>query len=418
MDGFHKQQVTVQNIGTITFNLKKRYQLKEIIGKGAQGSVALATDLLTGQDVAIKKIIDPLRDGHTSKHTHREIAVMWAADHINIVKLLDVFSPDEASYNSQQSFTSSSLSSSTSSSSSSSNHKPKNLKEVYLVMDLMESDMQRLIVSGIQDLDHDRLSFLMYQLLCGVKNLHSVGIIHRDLKPANIVVASDCTLKITDFGLARKLNEDSDEQNLIYTPRIGTRYYKSPEVILGLGYSASTDIWSLGCIFAELLSGRILFKGRDDREQFIIITRLLGSPDNNFFNIVRNSRCPGALNFIQTMCNNRSISSKEKNQIIEQLIPNSSFPNEIPEDPRLSPENARDLLSKMLCINPEERITIDQALMHDYVVAWFDEDETVNATLPNLDVLDLREGKEVISLKDYEQLIFKQMRDFKRQQQN
>ena len=81
------------------------------------------------------------------------------------------------------------------------------------------------------DLDHERISYLLYQMLCGIKHLHSAGIIHRDLKPSNIVVRSDCTLKILDFGLARTAGT-----SFMMTPYVVTRYYRAPEVILGMGY--------------------------------------------------------------------------------------------------------------------------------------------------------------------------------------
>lgn len=119
------------------------------------------------------------------------------------------------------------------------------------------------------DIDHERMSYLLYQLLCGIKHLHSAGIIHRvlfcqtkltpfywhllsqDLKPSNIVVKSDCSLKILDFGLARPSGAA-----LMMTPYVVTRYYRAPEVILGMGYQENVDIWSVGCIMGEIIRGK------------------------------------------------------------------------------------------------------------------------------------------------------------------
>jgi mitogen-activated protein kinase 8/9/10 (c-Jun N-terminal kinase) len=110
-------------------------------------------------------------------------------------------------------------------------------------MELMDANLCQVIQ---MDLDHERISYLLYQMLCGIKHLNSAGIIHRDLKPSNIVVRQDCTLKILDFGLARQ-----NSTSFTMTPYVVTRYYRAPEVILSMGYTQNVDIWSVGCIFGE-----------------------------------------------------------------------------------------------------------------------------------------------------------------------
>jgi serine/threonine protein kinase len=144
-------------------------------------------------------------------------------------------------------------------------------------MELMDANLCQVIQ---MDLDHERISYLLYQMLCGIKHLHSAGIIHRDLKPSNIVVRSDCTLKILDFGLARTAGT-----SFMMTPYVVTRYYRAPEVILGMGYKENgifffflfqiyylflVDIWSVGCIFGEMIRGQVIFPG-SDRMFFILI---------------------------------------------------------------------------------------------------------------------------------------------------
>ncbi|KAG0434824.1 hypothetical protein HPB47_018862 [Ixodes persulcatus] len=128
-------------------------------------------------------------------------------------------------------------------------------QDVYLVMELMDANLCQVIQ---MDLDHERMSYLLYQMLCGIKHLHLAGIIHRDLKPSNIVVKSDCTLKILDFGLARTAGT-----SFMMTPYVVTRYYRAPEVILGMGYKENVDIWSVGCIMGEMIRGAVLFPGTD-----------------------------------------------------------------------------------------------------------------------------------------------------------
>lgn len=156
-------------------------------------------------------------------------------------------------------------------------------QDVYLVMELMDANLCQVIQ---MDLDHERMSYLLYQMLCGIKHLHSAGIIHRvrvkaiklsklscrfsigsprfqDLKPSNIVVKSDCTLKILDFGLARTAGT-----TFMMTPYVVTRYYRAPEVILGMGYTDNVDIWSVGCIMGEMIRGGVLFPGTDHIDQW------------------------------------------------------------------------------------------------------------------------------------------------------
>ena len=108
--------------------------------------------------------------------------------------------------------------------------------DVYIIMELMDANLCQVIQ---MDLDHERISYLLYQMLCGIKHLHSAGIIHRDLKPSNIVVRSDCTLKILDFGLARTAGT-----SFMMTPYVVTRYYRAPEVILGMGYKENGSLLS------------------------------------------------------------------------------------------------------------------------------------------------------------------------------
>uniref|UniRef100_H2YXN6 Stress-activated protein kinase JNK n=1 Tax=Ciona savignyi TaxID=51511 RepID=H2YXN6_CIOSA len=155
------------------FTVLKRYQSLKPIGSGAQGMVCAAHDTVLGQNVAIKKLSRPFQNPTHAKRAYRELVLMRAVNHKNIIGLLNVFSP-QSTY--------------------------EEFSHVYLVMELMDASLCQVIQ---MDLDHERLSYLLYQLLCGIKHLHSAGIIHRDLKPSNIVVRSDCTLKILDFGLAR-----------------------------------------------------------------------------------------------------------------------------------------------------------------------------------------------------------------------
>ncbi|CAB1348068.1 unnamed protein product [Coregonus sp. 'balchen'] len=134
----------------------------------------------------------------------------------------------------------------------------------YVVTELMQSDLHKIIVSP-QPLSSDHVKVFLYQILRGLKYLHSAGILHRDIKPGNLLVNSNCVLKICDFGLARV--EELDESRHM-TQEVVTQYYRAPEILMGSHhYSNAIDIWSVGCIFAELLGRRILFQAQSPIQQ-------------------------------------------------------------------------------------------------------------------------------------------------------
>ncbi|XP_043991848.1 mitogen-activated protein kinase 8 isoform X5 [Gambusia affinis] len=192
------------DVGDSTFTVLKRYQNLRPIGSGAQGIVCSAYDQILERNVAIKKLSRPFQNQTHAKRAYRELVLMKCVNHKNIIGLLNVFTPQKSL---------------------------EDFQDVYLVMELMDANLCQVIQ---MELDHERLSYLLYQMLCGIKHLHGAGIIHRDLKPSNIVVKSDCTLKILDFGLAR-----TAATGLLMTPYVVTRYYRAPEVILGMGYQAN-----------------------------------------------------------------------------------------------------------------------------------------------------------------------------------
>ncbi|KFU83409.1 Mitogen-activated protein kinase 7, partial [Chaetura pelagica] len=128
------------------------------------------------------------------------------------------------------------------------------------VLDLMESDLHQIIHSG-QPLTLEHVRYFLYQLLRGLKYIHSANVLHRDLKPSNLLVNENCELKIGDFGMARGVGPPDPHQSKPFlTEYVATRWYRAPELLLSLHrYSRAIDIWSVGCIFAEMLGRRQLF---------------------------------------------------------------------------------------------------------------------------------------------------------------
>ncbi|XP_075698418.1 mitogen-activated protein kinase 8 isoform X4 [Rhinoderma darwinii] len=204
--GKRDSNFSVFEIGDSTFTVLKRYQNLKPIGSGAQGIVCAAYDAVLDRHVAIKKLSRPFQNQTHAKRAYRELVLMKCVNHKNIIGLLNVFTPQKSL---------------------------EEFQDLYIVMELMDANLCQVIQ---MELDHERMSYLLYQMLCGIKHLHSAGIIHRDLKPSNIVVKSDCTLKILDFGLARTAGT-----SFMMTPYVVTRYYRAPEVILGMGYKENAS---------------------------------------------------------------------------------------------------------------------------------------------------------------------------------
>lgn len=141
----------------------------------------------------------------------------------------------------------------------------ENNKDVYLLFEFMEADLHNVVAEGILKDVHIR--FIIYQLAKALKYLHSARLIHRDLKPSNVLVNSNCTIKLCDFGLVRSLNQGKDS-GAVLTEGVATRWYRSPEVLLGSkSYSTPADIWSFGCIVYEIISQKPLFPGSCTMDQ-------------------------------------------------------------------------------------------------------------------------------------------------------
>uniref|UniRef100_A0A8C0W591 Mitogen-activated protein kinase n=1 Tax=Castor canadensis TaxID=51338 RepID=A0A8C0W591_CASCN len=202
------------------------------IGYGAFGVVWSVTDPRDGKRVALKKMPNVFQNLVSCKRVFRELKMLCFFKHDNVLSALDILQPPHIDY----------------------------FEEIYVVTELMQSDLHKIIVSP-QPLSSDHVKVFLYQILRGLKYLHSAGILHRDIKPGNLLVNSNCVLKICDFGLARV--EELDESRHM-TQEVVTQYYRAPEILMGSRhYSNAIDIWSVGCIFAELLGRRILFQAQN-----------------------------------------------------------------------------------------------------------------------------------------------------------
>ncbi|KAJ3089953.1 Mitogen-activated protein kinase [Quaeritorhiza haematococci] len=297
--------------------IERKYKLIRELGQGAYGVVCYET----GQDVAIKKVQKVFEKSILAKRALREIKLLrHFSGHENITSILDMEITDI-----------------------------NNFSEVYLVQELMEADLHQIIRSE-QPLTDAHFQYFVYQVCRGLKYIHSANVLHRDLKPGNLLVNADCELKICDFGLARGLQEGAAG---FMTEYVATRWYRAPEIMLSFkSYTKAIDMWSVGCIFAELLGGKPLFKGRDYVDQLNQILSILGTPDDATL---------------------RRIGS-ERAQLYIRSLPRMKKVPWTQLYPRANPL-ALDLLEKLLAFDPAQRITVEEALAHPYLEAYHDIDD-------------------------------------------
>ncbi|KAL9662526.1 hypothetical protein QQ045_027359 [Rhodiola kirilowii] len=292
-----------------------------------------AVDSETREEVAIKKIGNAFDNRIDAKRTLREIKLLRHMDHENVIAIRDIIRPPVKEH----------------------------FNDVYIVYDLMDTDLHQIINSG-QPLADDHCRYFLYQLLRGLKYVHSANVLHRDLKPSNLFLNANCDLKIGDFGLARTTSETD-----FMTEYVVTRWYRAPELLLNCSeYTAAIDIWSVGCILGEIMTRKPLFPGKDYVQQLRLITELIGSPDDSSLGFLR---------------------SDNARRYVRQL-PQYPRQNFAARFQNMSP-GAVDLLDKMLVFDPDKRITVDAALSHPYLAPLHDINE--EPVLPRPFVFDFEQ---------------------------
>ncbi|KAF2097736.1 Pkinase-domain-containing protein [Rhizodiscina lignyota] len=304
----------------------ENYQKLEKIGEGTYGVVYKARDLKTNHIVALKKIRLEAEDEGVPSTAIREISLLKEMNDVNIVRLLNIVHAD--------------------------GHK------LYLVMEYLDLDLKKYMealpvsqggrgkplpegtVPMLQTLGlgENIVKRFMSQLVAGVRYCHAHRVLHRDLKPQNLLIDKEGNLKLADFGLARAFGVPLRT----YTHEVVTLWYRSPEILLGgRQYSTGVDMWSVGCIFAEMCTRKPLFPGDSEIDEIFKIFRVLGTPTEMDW--------PGVTSFPDF----KSSFPKWQRQDLADLV--TGLDND-----------GLDLLEGMLVYDPAGRISAKQALLHPY----------------------------------------------------
>jgi len=280
---------------------------KDKLGEGTYGVVYKALNQETNKLVALKSIrLDSVDEGVPCTAI-REIGLLIELNHPNIVKLEEIVSEDSC---------------------------------LTLVFEHCDLDLKKYIEKCFGFIKPMVMKSFLYQLLKGVAYCHEMHILHRDIKPQNLLInLNGLELKIADFGLAREFTVPSRK----FSSEVVTLWYRPPEVLLGSNhYNTSIDMWSIGCVFAEMSSGKPLFPGQSSDDQLIKIFKILGTPNSEIF--------PGIVDLSEW--NNDFPKYKPKN--IKNIVPGL-------------PESGYDLLAKFLKYDPSQRLTANQSLVHEYL---------------------------------------------------
>ncbi|KAI7862613.1 kinase-like domain-containing protein [Spinellus fusiger] len=321
--------------GQDIFTISRKYRIIRKVGSGSYGTVCSAIHVDTNEVVAIKKCFRIFDKKLITKRCLREIKLL---QHFNgHPRIIGLRSLDIVDYN--------------------------NFNEIYLLQECCDTTMADVIHSKLP-LEPVHYQWFMYQIFSALKYIHSAHVLHRDLKPANILVNQNCDIRICDFGMARGIVQQSallEAQSM--THYVVTRWYRAPEIMMSRNsYDKAIDMWSVGCIFAELLGRKVLFRGNDYVDQLHKIVGILGLPEDTSF--WDQTASQSVIDYIKSL---RDVHGEPPPT--EPI----DFAAHFPECP---PEGIH-LLQQLLHLDPARRMNANDALEHPFVASVRDPSEEI-----------------------------------------
>ena len=306
--------------------MQKKYEVLGIVGEGAYGVVYKCKNKITNEFVAIKKFKET-DDEIVIKTMKRELEMLKKIKHENIVEYKESFI-----------------------------HK----KNLYLVFEYVEKNLLELLQETPNGISPPKIKYLIYQLIKAIKYLHSKNIIHRDIKPENLLINPDLKLKLCDFGFAREVKLNMENNNISQmTDYVATRWYRAPELLLSEGiYGPEVDYWAIGCIMGELIDGNPIFPGDDEYDQLNYIIKIIGNLP---------------IQFTEMFYENPIFQGKDLLFVdkIESL--DKRYLGKISKD-------AIDFMKQLLRIDPSKRLNGDTVFKHKYYEDYLD-NHTSNTTI-------------------------------------
>ncbi|KAJ1460533.1 kinase-like domain-containing protein [Pelagophyceae sp. CCMP2097] len=302
-------------------HVRRRFEICNRLGKGAYGIVWKAIEKKNRNVVALKKCFDAFRNQTDAQRTFREVMYLQKlSGHENIIRLQHVI-------------------------------KAENDKDIYLTFDHMETDLHHVIRANILEDIHKK--YIVYQLLKALKYMHSGELLHRDIKPSNLLLNSDCHVKLCDFGLCRSV-ADVDGPSPVLTDYVATRWYRAPEILLGSPlYTKGVDLWAVGCILGEMLSGKPVFPGTSTVNQLEKVLELTGKPSESDVKAINSPYASTMLESIQLSHAPRGLSSLGIPPAYESIA----------------------FLVDSLKFNPEHRVSAADALRDSWVSEFHNSEE-------------------------------------------
>mmetsp|Transcript_13275 Transcript_13275/g.30211 ORF Transcript_13275/g.30211 Transcript_13275/m.30211 type:complete len:412 (-) Transcript_13275:134-1369(-) len=304
--------------------LLRRFDVIRLLGKGAYGIVWKVVEKESGRTLALKRCFDAFQNSTDAQRTFREIMFLQELNgHENIVRLMNVL-------------------------------KAESHLDLYVLFDYMESDLQHVIAASMLEPIH--IEYISYQILKALKYVHSGGVLHRDLKPSNVLLNANCHVRLCDFGLARtsappigSTSKEGSGTSPLFTDYVATRWYRAPELLLGANfYCEGVDMWSVGCIMGEMVSGKPILKGRSTMDQLERIIELTGRPSDHDLRPI-------------------AMASSYARSMIDSLGKVRQMPSSGVLFLLKAPAAAKELILSMMKFNPEKRPSAEKALEDTYV---------------------------------------------------